>query len=68
MTNTPEPRLWSITEAARYLGCSRGHIYGLIAHGALSAIELKATGTRPFTRVSIQEVKDLIDSRTRRTG
>lgn len=61
-------RLLSVTQAAEQLGCSRGHIYGLIAAGELSAVEIKAKGTRSKTRVLASEVEAFIASRTRRVS
>lgn len=58
-------RLLSVTTAAEQLDCSRGHIYGLIAAGKLSAVEIKAKGTRSKTRVLASEIEAFIEANTR---
>ena len=44
------PNLISVTEAARRLGCSRGHVYNLIAAGEIPRHDIGLT-TRSKTRV-----------------
>lgn len=60
-----QTQLMSVTHAAEQLDCSRGHVYGLIAAGKLSAVEIKATGTRSKTRVYAAEVEAFIEANTR---
>lgn len=62
------PQLLSVTSAAEILDCSRGHIYGLIAEGRLRAVEIKAKGARPKTRVHAEDLADFIDANTRQAG
>lgn len=64
MDNSPT-RLLSMPEAAKQLDCSAGHIYNLIAIGALRAVEINATGKRPKTRVRFDDLERFIESRTR---
>lgn len=63
-------RLLSVPETAEILGCSRTHIYGLIAAGHLRPVEIKARGKRPKTRIRADDLDAFIDQRTRdvRTG
>lgn len=58
-------QLLSITEAAARLSCSRGHIYNLIAVGRLAAVEIKATGQRPKTRVREADLEAFIAQHSR---
>lgn len=58
-------RLLSVTAVAEQLDCSRGHVYNLIAVGHLSAVEIKALGKRPKTRLLASEVEAFIASATR---
>jgi excisionase family DNA binding protein len=58
-------QLLSITDAAARLSCSRGHIYNLIAVGELAAVEIKATGKRPKTRVREADIEAFIEQHTR---
>ena len=60
-----DTRLLSVPDAAQTLGCSRTHIYGLIAAGHLRAVEIKATGTRPKTRIRSDDLQTFIEDRTR---
>ncbi|WP_418059930.1 helix-turn-helix domain-containing protein [Pimelobacter simplex] len=55
----------SVTEAARVLSCSRGHVYNLIAAGELSVVDIGIEG-RPKTRVLEGELKGYVERRTRR--
>lgn len=56
--------LLAIPRVAEQLDCSRGHVYGLIAAGELSATNI-GTGTRSKTRVPAGDVEALIERRTR---
>lgn len=58
-------QLMSITAVAEQLDCSRGHVYNLIAVGHLAAVEIKALGTRPKTRVRVADVEAFIEANTR---
>ena len=58
-------RLMSVAAVAEQLDCSPGHVYNLIAVGKLAAVEIKATGTRPKTRVLASEVEAFIAAHTR---
>lgn len=59
-------KLLSIPDAAAQLGCSRTHVYGLIAAGHLRPVEIKASG-RPKTRVRQDDLDDFIERQTRNT-
>lgn len=61
-------QLLSVTKAAQQLDCSRGHIYGLIAAKKLRAVETKAKGTRPKTRIRAEDLEAFIDENTRMAG
>lgn len=56
--------LLSVPDAAKVLGCSRTHIYGLIAAGHLRPVEINATG-RSKTRIRSDDLEAFIESRTR---
>lgn len=58
-------RLLSVPGTAAILGCSRTHVYGLIAAGHLRPVEIKATGTRPKTRIRADDLEAFIEQRTR---
>lgn len=58
-------RLLSVPAVAEILGCSRTHVYGLIAAGHLRPVEIKATGTRPKTRVRADDLEAFIERQTR---
>lgn len=47
-------RLISVTEAAERIGCSRGHVYNLIAAGKLARHDIGLKG--PKTRLSEDDV------------
>lgn len=68
MAETPSAarrtQLITIPEVAKRLACSRGHVYNLIAAGALSSVEIKATGTRSKTRVLEHELLSFIEAHT----
>lgn len=59
--------LLSITEAARLLSCSRGHVYNLIAAGELSAVDI-GIGGRAKTRVLPAELQAYVQRHTRRSA
>lgn len=58
-------QLLSIVTVAERLACSRAHVYRLITTGQLRAVEIKATGTRPKTRVRAEDLDAFIESHTR---
>lgn len=58
-------QLMSITKAAEVLDCSRGHVYNLIAAGQIRAVEIKVSGSRPKTRVRVEDLDAFIESHTR---
>jgi len=58
-------QLLTVPEAAARLSCSRTHIYRLIAAGELRSVEIKASGTRPKTRVREEDLEAYIDQHTR---
>lgn len=60
-------RLLSVADVAESLGCSRGHVYGLIGTGALTPINITA-GKRSKTRIRESDVEAFIDSRTEPIG
>lgn len=58
------PQLLSVVEVAERLRCSRNHVYGLIAAGSLRAVDLRAKGTKPKTRVRESDLDAFINART----
>jgi excisionase family DNA binding protein len=65
-TASRRTQLLSITEAAAQLSCSRGHIYNLIAAGALAAVEISTPGShRSKTRVRATDLEAYIEQHTR---
>ncbi|MEV5001994.1 helix-turn-helix domain-containing protein [Nocardioides sp. LML1-1-1.1] len=58
-------QLLAVSSAASRLDCSRGHVYHLIAAGKLRAVDIKATGSRPKTRVYEKDLDDYIAQNTR---
>lgn len=58
-------RLVSVRAVAEQLDCSPGHVYNLIATRQLRAVEIRATGTRPKTRLLAAEVEAFIARQTR---
>lgn len=64
-TTTAATQLLSIPAAAAQLDCSRAHVYRLIALGRLRAVEIRAEGKRPKTRVRATDLEQFIDSHTR---
>lgn len=65
--NTATAQLLSVTEAAKALSCSRGHIYNLIAAGELSAVNIGIAG-RSKTRVLPAELDAYVARHTRRAS
>jgi len=61
-------RLLSMPSVAERLDCSRTHVYGLIAAGKLRAVEIKASGTKPKTRVLEEDLDAFIEANTRATA
>jgi excisionase family DNA binding protein len=63
---SPAPALLRVAEAAERLGCSRWHIYDLIAKGQLAAVDIGIG--RAQTRVREDELTAYIEARTRRAA
>lgn len=61
-------QLLSPTKAAEQLDCSAGHIYNLIAVGKLRAVEIKALGKKPKTRIRQEDLEAFINAHTRSTA
>jgi excisionase family DNA binding protein len=65
VTGMPKPtqvdigRLLSVRDSAEYLGCSRGHVYGLIASGRIKCSDI-GTGRRALTRIRLTELDAFI--------
>ena len=57
------PRVFKIDEAATRLGCSRSHVYDLIAAGELRTVNISARG-RSKTRIRSDDLADYIERRT----
>lgn len=57
-------RLLKVPAVAERLDCSRTHVYRLIAAGRLRAVEIKATGQRPKTRVRSDDLHAFIEAST----
>lgn len=55
-----EPRLLTVAEAARFLGCSEANVYGLIAAGDLPSVRV---GRRKGIRLDRQDLEAFIESR-----
>ncbi len=66
MTTPKKTQLLSVVEVAERLSCSRGHVLNLVATGGLRAVDLRAKGSRPKTRIRESDLEAWIDSRTRR--
>ena len=56
-------RLLPVSEVAETLGCSRGHVYNLIAQKALTPVNISA-GKSSKTRIRESELEAFIESRT----
>lgn len=65
MTPPTPTQLLTLPQAGARLGCSRTHVYRLIAAGKLRAVEIKAAGTRPKTRVRESDLEAFIEAHTR---
>lgn len=61
-------QLLSVIKAAESLDCSPGHVYNLIALGKLRAVEIKATGKKPKTRIRADDLEAFIDAQTRQAS
>lgn len=58
--------LLRVPEVAARLGCSRTHVYELIAEGALDAVDIASpSATRPQTRVRESDLASFVERRTR---
>jgi excisionase family DNA binding protein len=59
MTEAKKPaQLISLTEAAKRIGCSRSHVYNLVAAGKLRRHNIALTGSK--LRVEEQDVEKFI--------
>lgn len=59
------PRLLTIPETAALLGYKdRGTVYDLISRGELRAVDMRATGKQPKTRVREDDLMAFIEART----
>lgn len=54
-------KLMTMQAAAERIGCSKGHVYNLIAAGRLPRYDI-ALGPRPVTRVADSDVDAYIES------
>lgn len=57
--------LISVSEAATRIGCSRSHVYNLVAAGLLTPHDISIKGARSKTRLTDADVDSYIQS-TRR--
>lgn len=57
------PRLLRIPQVADVLGCSRGHVYNLIAAGQLDTVDIAPPGNASKTRVPESSVTAYVASR-----
>jgi excisionase family DNA binding protein len=55
-----EVKLYRINEVAKALGCSRRHVFTLVAQGRLRAVKL----SRRATRIPASEVERLVNGET----
>lgn len=62
------PQLFTCAEVAARLGCSRQHVYDLIAHGAFTEVVDISGGRRAKTRIAEPVLAAYIAARTRKTG
>ena len=60
--------LLTLPEAAKRIGCSRSHIYNLIALGQLRPFDISAVSHRTKTRVSDEDVTAYIERCARPVG
>ena len=58
------PDLYTIPEAALYLGCSRHHVYRLIAGGHLDTVDITVSTLRSKTRVTSDSLAAYVKRRT----
>ncbi len=58
-------RLLTIPETGHALGCSRDHVYDLIAKGDLRAVDITAGTRSTKTRIRTDDLEAFIDARTR---
>lgn len=58
------PRLHTIPQVAELLGCSRWHVYDLIARGELDVVDI-STGRRACSRVPDDSLAAYITARRR---
>lgn len=63
MTKT-KTQLLSVVTVAERLGCTRNHVYSLIAKGGLRAVDLRASGTKAKTRIRESDLEAFIEART----
>lgn len=56
------PRLLPIPNVAEVLGCSRGHVYTLIAAGLLNTVDIAPPGKASKTRVPESSLNAYIGS------
>jgi len=54
-------QLYRIDEAAKILGCSRRHVFTLVAQGRLRAVKLSSRATR----IPASEIERLVNGETR---
>ena len=60
---------YSVTEAAKILGCSEMHVYRLIAAGELTPVDIATPGAgRSKTRTRSDDLADYIERQTRSRG
>lgn len=59
--------LLSVTEVARALSCSRGHVYNLIASGELRVVDIGIEG-RSKSRVYPEDLATHVERKTRLAG
>jgi len=58
----PAPRLFSIPETAEHLGCTRFHVYDLIAAGRLAVVNIGIGRSR--SRITEDELDRFIKANT----
>ena len=61
-------KLLTLPQAAERLGCSRSHLYTLIAAGQLRRFDISAVSTATKTRVSDDDVTAYIERCARPVG
>lgn len=65
-TTVQLPSLISVAQAAEYLSCSVGHVHNLIAAGHFRRVDIRATGSRPKTRLYADDVRAYVEQHTQR--